>query len=501
MTAQRSGPLLVLASLIVMTQGSLPPKIWNDTVLESWATPLARLNVPPKHYTSEEYYRVPADNLRTYPVYPPGREPPGYWEWLQKQKPEPLVDASKMNTPADWVAAGEQAFGEIDFVLARTNDPNVIKRARDPESFKNTFTLADGSVTDPRWVVTSQGLMLTTLDCSSCHRRFDSEKRSISIATPLVPWPSDRPFIRPPGLPITEFFGRMYSRLFNDETFGVSFWRTTAAPWFPEDRVEDLRKMQTAGELGKLFGGNNGGVPRVNGSPFYGAKVPDLHTLRYYRYLDATGTHRLRGPDDVARYIALLSSADPMEFGPHQMLTPQQRRVSYRFADEVLYAIGSYLFSLEPERNPDVPEPAVLETGRQVFERSGCSSCHTPPNYTNGKLTLALGFDPPADHPNNEDLLRISVGTDPGLAMNTRKGTGFYKIPSLRGLWYRPYLLHDGAISSLEELFDSRRLDDNYAPTGWNPPGVINRAVPGHPYGLDLASRDKEALFAFLRSL
>ena len=37
---------------------------------------------------------------------------------------------------------------------------------------------------------------------------------------------------------------------------------------------------------------------RPNGSPFYGTRVPDLHGLRYRRYMD---------------------------FGPHRMLTDEQR--------------------------------------------------------------------------------------------------------------------------------------------------------------------------------
>ncbi len=30
-----------------------------------------------------------------------------------------------------------------------------------------------------------------------------------------------------------------------------------------------------------------------------------------------------------------------------------------------------------------------------------------------------------------------SVGTDPFLALKTRRGTGYYKVPSLKGVWYR----------------------------------------------------------------
>ena len=68
------------------------PAIWDDAALADWATPIAALQVRPRHYKAADYYAVPAQNLRTYPVYLPDREPSGYWESLQKKKPEPLVD-------------------------------------------------------------------------------------------------------------------------------------------------------------------------------------------------------------------------------------------------------------------------------------------------------------------------------------------------------------------------------------------------------------------------
>ncbi|MGH9218487.1 MAG: hypothetical protein ACRD1W_04260 [Vicinamibacterales bacterium] len=114
---------------------------------------------------------------------------------------------------------------------------------------------------------------------------------------------------------------------------------------------------------------------------------------------------------------------------------------------------------------------------------------------------MAQGFQPPADHPHREDIVPVTVGTDPGLAMKTRKGTGFYKIPSLRGVWYRPRLLHDGSVASLEEMFDAARLTPDHVPGGWKGPGVTQRAVPGHALGLSLNAEEKPALLAFLRSL
>ena len=203
----------------------------------------------------------------------------------------------------------------------------------------------------------------------------------------------------------------------------------------------------------------------------------------------------------MARYIAKIDSADPMDFGQHRMLTDAQRRVAYRYADEVLFSIGVYVLSLEPPKNPDPSPDEVVEQGERVFASQGCADCHTPPDYTSGKLTLAEGYQPLETHPNNDDILRLTVGTDPGLAIKTRKGTGFYKVPSLRGLWYRPYLMHDGSVASLEEMFDPGRLSSDHVPGGWKEPGVTNKAIPGHRFGMDLEPEEKEALIAFLRSL
>src|SRR5262245_50828958 len=68
------------------------PRIWNDRDLAEWANPVAGLGVRPDHISEAEFYASqPAEWLRTYPVYFPGREPAGYWERLQGLKPEPLV--------------------------------------------------------------------------------------------------------------------------------------------------------------------------------------------------------------------------------------------------------------------------------------------------------------------------------------------------------------------------------------------------------------------------
>ncbi len=124
-----------------------------------------------------------------------------------------------------------------------------------------------------------------------------------------------------------------------------------------------------------------------------------------------------------------------------------------RYSDEQLYALALYIYSLRPPPNPN-RRTALAIQGERVFEREGCAACHTPPLYTNNKLTPAGGFTVPEEHHRRFDILRVSVGTDPGLTMTTRRGTGYYKVPSLKGVWYRGPFEHNGSVATLEDWFD-----------------------------------------------
>src|SRR5262249_50053237 len=122
--------------------------------------------------------------------------------------------------------------------------------------------------------------------------------------------------------------------------------------------------------------------------------------------------------------------------------------------------------------------------------------------YTNNKLVRAPGFIVPADHPEKANILAQSVGTDPTLALRTRRGTGLYKVPALKGVWYRGPFEHNASVAKLEDWFDPKRLEDGYVPTGWKGrPGTKTRAVKGHEFGLDLSAEDRAALIAFLKTL
>ena len=84
LVAMKAARAVMQLALLALLSAALPaqaptqaPRIWDDAALADWATPVATLNVRPTHYSSAEYYSVPAENLRTYPVYHPDSEPPG----------------------------------------------------------------------------------------------------------------------------------------------------------------------------------------------------------------------------------------------------------------------------------------------------------------------------------------------------------------------------------------------------------------------------------------
>ena len=487
--------LILSGTWLIAQVTTTPPVTWDESALADWATPVAGLNLRPGHFSADEYHRAPIDNLRTYPVYYPGREPAGYWDTLQTTGPRPLIEPETLKSEADWIRAGQRVFDEYDIAGFRVLDPKIVALARSPQGFAGTAVKprADGTLPDLRWIPTSQGVALGLSNCAACHTRLMPDGTLARGAPP-----------NEPASPIGRFrmgrWGASAVELTGDAG-PITLWRSWAAPWIKDDIHESLKAMGPA-QFGPLFGAaaQPGLFPRWNGSAFYTTKIPDLIGLKDRKYIDHTATHQHRGPGDVMRYAALVSYSDSSDFGPHRMLTDEQRRIPSRATDEALYALTLFIYSLQPPQNPNKSGPDVA-AGQRVFQREGCGNCHTPPLYTNNRLTLAEGFTPPAEHFKFLDIMRVSVGTDPNLATKTRKGTGYYKVPSLKGVWYRGHYLHDGSLTTLEEMFDPARLREDFTPTGFSLPGQPKRAVPGHTFGMKLNESDRAALLEFLRSL
>jgi len=486
--------LILLSLCSLHAQKRAIPKAWDERALKDWATPVAGLNVRPGHFTEKEYYAAPVDNVRTYPVYYPGHEPAGYWGFLNTVGEKPLIEPAKLKTDKDWIEAGKRVFEESDVPVMRRVDPKLTEDMRSAEVHKKIGTQMspDGTIFGVRWVPTSKGLALGVGNCAGCHTRYIDGQWVNGAGFNFLGTPLVGRMAFPAASPVP----------LEGDSIGMGYYRNYGVPWVQNDIHERFKTMERK-ELGPLFGAavvTGGGFPRWGGSPYYTTKVPDLIGFKDRKYIDHTATHQHRNIGDLMRYAALVTFAEAYEFGPHRILRDDQRKIYFRQPDEALYALALYIYSLQPPPNPNKPDEKS-KAGEKIFRREGCIGCHTPPFYTNNKLTLAEGFTQPADKPKTLDVLEVSVGTDPGLALKTRKGTGYYKVPSLKGVWYRGHYLHDGSAASLEEMFDPDRLQDTHVRGGFHLPGQERQAIRGHEFGLKLPAEERAQLIAFLKTL
>jgi mono/diheme cytochrome c family protein len=502
---------VTLESSILWSQSAFRPRIpktWDEAALADWATPIAGLNVRPTHISAKEYYSLAVENRRTFPVYYPGREPEAYWEMLQHIAPKPLIEPEQLKSEGDWIEAGRRVFYEADNLHLRTLDPRVITAARSRETFEKVHAqpLADGTVFGLRWVPTKDGVALSLSNCAGCHLLYLPDNTPVAGAPALADMARGRDSVH-----LIPLIGALHTAnrvvtgatpfFMGPESLGVWLYQAYGVPWRKDDIHEQLKAVTPAQYSELVVAATlGGGVARWNGSLYYPAKVPDLIGIKERKYIDATATHAHRDVGDLMRYAALVSFAETADFGPYHVLGQDTKRVQMRLPDEALYALALFIYSLQPPPNP-TPLEDKARVGQKIFVREGCPTCHTPPLYTSNKLTLALSFTPPNDKPASLDVLPISVGTDSSLALATRKGTGYYKVPSLKGVWYRGHYLHDGSVASLEEMFDPDRLKTTHTPGGWMPPGAKTHAIQGHEFGLKLRPEEREQLLVFLRTL
>ncbi|HUY14739.1 MAG TPA: hypothetical protein VMX16_14095 [Terriglobia bacterium] len=473
------------------------PRTWDDAAITALELPLADPIGSPKHVSADYYYKIPVRPIyKQYPLYAPGHEPPGYMDWLKRQEPVVIWDdkshAPPLETEADWIKAGEIVFdAPISFsppgsaLAGDVRHPAWYHKAGVP-------TTADGTMPFLVYVIRKKGMVEIGADsCGTCHTRLMPGGAVVKGAQ------GNFPFER-------AFFARPIPPDFLQPILQDSF----GAPWIKPDPLAPTDTMSPEQIAAISASIPAGVVGRQGTSILYPVQTPDLIGVKDRRYLDHTGLQQQRSITDLMRYAAINQGEDalasyagfiPAGTPPRFRDLPDPAKRG-RYSDEQLYALALYVYSLEPPPNPNKFD-ALAARGRKVFEREGCAMCHTPPLYTNNKLTLTEGFTPPPGADQKYDILPMSVGTDPNLTMKTRRGTGYYKVPSLKGVWYRSMFGHSGWCATLEDWFDPRRTRDDYVPTGFKPYGVKTYAVKGHTFGLDLSAEDKKALIAFLRTL
>jgi Cytochrome c len=189
-------------------------------------------------------------------------------------------------------------------------------------------------------------------------------------------------------------------------------------------------------------------------------RIGDLRPVRFLSHLQYDATVRQLDVVSLAiRVETLIITAHGQQIRPPRV---------------VALALAQYLWSLADA----MPPPReVAAPGRALFE-ARCAACHAGDALTSAPRPLA------------------EIGTDPTLGLSPDRGTGFYRVPSLRGVGARPSLFHDGALPNVDALLDPARVTDGYR-GGARGAG----AVEGHPFGLDLAPTDRAALADYVRSL
>lgn len=483
--------------LLVLVPGLLAqpniPRTWTDADVSSLELPLANPKYSPVHISEDAYYQIhPRVIYKSYAVYHPNREPAGYFESLKSREPEIAFEPSKLKTREDWIHAGELVFN------APTSYTTVLFSAvdlRDPSFYDTTGMPVgkDGTVPFARWVIRRKGeVELGSMGCNTCHTRVMQD--GMIVAGAQGNNPGDRQGAR---------LMRQAAKASNPAKVLErvrGFARQFEMPWLPDDPNRRARTMSLDEVIGAGEAIPPGVNARANTSLLIPPQIPDLIGVQERRYLDHTGLVRHRSIGDLMRYSSLVQDMHGLARygdGPPPQIMPANRT---RYSDEQLYALALYLYSLRPPPNP-YRTGAASARGKKIFEREGCVACHTPPLYTNNQLVPADGFDPPAGHKERFDVLDRRIGTDPRYTLATRKGTGYYKVPSLKGVWYRGPLEHNGSVATLEDWFDPARLRNDYIPTGFKGHGVTTRAVRGHEFGLKLKPDEKAALLAFLRTL
>jgi len=477
------------------------PETWDMNAIKRFHLPPPDTSVKVKYASKEYYYSLPEHVIyKTYPVYVREFERPGYLDSLRQLEPEIVFDPSKLKTPEDWIKAGEVIFNWP--VAYSPADGNVSALELKLFNNSNGKITADGIYPFSRYVINEKGKMVTgSLSCASCHTQviksgeivvggqgniFNSVRFANAVRSGKIP--------------------------FKILLQGVK--NLTFAPWAPDEISVTASDPE---EFARYIEAIPAGVVDRQGCGFlYPLVVPSLIGIKDIKYLDHTGIMRHDGPGDMMRYTAFnqgmdmltsyngfvpLGNSNDGELPSPDKWTHPFGYVGKRYSDAQLFALTQYIYSLTPPENPNHFPKDLITRGELVFKQSGCVTCHTPPLYTNNKLTPVNGFEPPEDHFKKYDIFNVSVETDSVSALYTRRGTGYYKVPSLRGAWFKIAFFHNGSLTTVEEVLDATRLKPDYVPSGYKPPHLKTMPVKGHEFGMDLSEPDKKALIAFIKTL
>jgi len=494
--------VLAIATVIIILpsfKGLLEqiPRTWDLVAIEKFHLHPSDTTVKVTYAPASFYDSLPEHVIyKTYPVYYREFERPDYVDSLRKLKPEIAFNPADLHTEEDWIRAGELVFN-----WPAAYNPFNDKAPRAEAKTSSGKIPKDGAYLFNRYVLNTDGkLVVGSLSCASCHTKVlesgdvvpgaqGNVYNNVGFAAAINSWRIPFPILQD----------------------GIT--RLNDAPWI---KWEDQNRPTNAKEFTDYLLSVPSGISDRQGVAYlYPIPVPSLIGIKDIKYFDRTGLMKHEGPGDLMRYAAFNQGMDMFTSyngfipgGKNKKTLPSPAEWNHpfgyaakKYSDAQLYGLTKYLYALKAPKNPNKFRKEMITRGQQVFKKAGCVTCHTPPLYTNNKLTPASGFEPPKSHYKKYDIFNVSVETDSVSTLYSRRGTGYYKVPSLRNVWMQSAFFHNGNLASLEEVFDPKRLRADYVPGGFKAPKIKTMAVKGHPFGLDLSARDKEALISFLKTL
>jgi hypothetical protein len=500
--------IVLILGFQLKTGGFQIPKTWDVAEIKKFLLPTANGSTTVTPISEEYYYKLP--ELKVYKSYPVrltsidvNRK---YIDSLRKLDPIDIFK-NEPTTEQDLIRTGEEVFSAPLVLFDYSEEffkglETQIKSAEIPVS-KNVFPYYTYVITEKSKV------KVGIFSCAMCHTRVMEDGSTIKGAQGTFPMD------RRDGFDAESTMSSIPKEEMQQMTDGLRAARKILqkAPWINHESQAELDTISAVRIIAYLKAVPPGVMIRHGSNFGQPANIPDLIGIKDRKYLDYTGLMMHRNIGDLMRYTAFNQTLDLLnsynDFIPagtdfKNLPEPGKGRflgTSKRYSEMQLFALGNYLYDLKPPANPNTFSGELVKKGEMIFKREGCVTCHTPPLYTNNKITPVDGFTPPASHYKAYDVFDISVETNPDLALYTRRGTGYYKVPSLLGVWYRGPFGHSGNVATLEDWLDKRRLDNNYVPTGFKPPFVKTMAVKGHEFGLDISKEEKEALISFLKTL
>jgi len=349
------------------------PKTWDDAAMATLEIPLANPVGSPKHVSADYYYRIPVRPIyKSYAVYAPGHEPPGYMEWLKQQEPVIVWDdgAHKppLQTEEDWIKAGEIVF---DSPQDRFVPRITVAEVRDPTWYQKTGTpvAKDGTMRFGSYVIRKKGEVEVGLGaCALCHTRLTPDGSILKGAQGSFS-----------NAHVFAYRVRTDAGGEKNDNQALARFRAFlkgqfAMPWLHPDPAAATEQM-SADEIASRFENFPPGVnPRHSSSYIYPVQVPDLSGVKDRKYLDHTGLQQHRSIVDMMRYAALNQGAENLASfagfiprgGPGFDKAPDPATQS-RYSDEQLYALSLYVYSLQSPPNPNKFD-ALAERGQRVFQ-------------------------------------------------------------------------------------------------------------------------------------